>query len=395
MIAALNSSAIDVVDLEIVPLPVTRMTTVDGGAGGFMVRTAPGQPDSVDIILLDADGADLSQAAQRKLERIVQRQEFRRAFPGEIGDLTYPARVLDAYVDDLLRVIDLSGVQEADIKVVVDCANGVASLVLPTLLGRVPVDVLTVNGRLDSDRPTETAADRREGLSRLGELVASSRADFGVRFDPVGERLSIVDETGMVIDDDRALLVFLDLVAAERGAGRVALPVTTTRVAEQVCRFHGVEVAWVTTASDTLVRAAAEPGLDRGRGRARRFRGAGGQSRDRRLRSVPAPPRPGGPDPALARPDRGAHPTAHVMRRDVDTPWAIKGQVMRAVMEAAAPRVIDTTDGVRVVEDDGRWALVLPDPAEAVTHLWAEAESDEEAGELLDEWAGVVARARR
>ena len=72
---------------------------------------------------------------------------------------------------------------------------------------------------------------------RLGEIVASSRAAFGVRFDPVGERLSLVDEKGRIIEDDRALLVLLDLVAAERRSGRVALPVTTTRVAEQVAAY--------------------------------------------------------------------------------------------------------------------------------------------------------------
>jgi adenine deaminase len=55
--------------------------------------------------------------------------------------------------------------------------------------------------------------------------VSSSRAAFGVRFDPVGERISLVDENGAVISDDRALLVMLDLVAAERAVGRVALPV--------------------------------------------------------------------------------------------------------------------------------------------------------------------------
>ena len=38
---------------------------------------------------------------------------------------------------------------------------------------------------------------------------------------------------------------------------------------------------------------------------------------------------------------------------------------MRAVVEAAGSRPLDTTDGVRVVEDDGSWALVLPDPVGA------------------------------
>jgi mannose-1-phosphate guanylyltransferase / phosphomannomutase len=37
--------------------------------------------------------------------------------------------------------------------------------------------------------------------------------------------------------------------------------------------------------------------------------------------------------------------------------------------------------------------LVLPDPAEAVTHLWAEGTDADSAQLLLDEWAAVVERA--
>ena len=88
-------------------------------------------------------------------------------------------------------------------------------------------------------------------------------------------------------------------------------------------------------------------------------------------------------------------PQAHVLRRAVPTPWAPKGPVMRAVVEAAGSRRVDTTDGVRVVEDDGSWALVLPDPAEAVTHLWAEARDEAVATQLLDEWTDVVDKAGR
>jgi mannose-1-phosphate guanylyltransferase/phosphomannomutase len=86
----------------------------------------------------------------------------------------------------------------------------------------------------------------------------------------------------------------------------------------------------------------------------------------------------------------GRIPQATVLRRSVPTPWAAKGAAMRAVLEAARDRAVDTTDGVRVVEPDGRWALVLPDPAEAVTHVWAEAPTVAEADRLLDEWVGVV-----
>jgi mannose-1-phosphate guanylyltransferase/phosphomannomutase len=77
------------------------------------------------------------------------------------------------------------------------------------------------------------------------------------------------------------------------------------------------------------------------------------------------------------------------------TPWAAKGMVMRTVVEAAGARKIDTTDGVRVIEPGRGWILVLPDPLEAVTHLWAEGDDADTAQALLDEWAAVVEQAGR
>ena len=394
VISALTASAINVRDLEVATLPVTRFETVrSDSVGGVMVRTTSGDAQSVDIVFLDERGSDISRAAQRKLERVISRQEFRRAFPGEIGDLTFPARVVDTYSDDLQARIDTSGVADAALKVVIDTAGGTSSLVLPSLLGRIGVDVLTVNGVLDERSPTETLADHMRGLERLGELVASSRAAFGVRFDPVGERIALVDERGELVHDDRALLVLLDLVAAERRAGEVALPVTTTRVAEAVTRFHGISIRWTSSAPDELSHAAGRRNVI--------FAGDGrggfivpefsphvdGVAAFLRLVGLVARTQL-----TLSQIDARI-PRAHVIKRSVPTPWAAKGAVMRHVVESAGDRELDTTDGVRLVEPDGRWVLVLPDPAEAVTHLWAEAPDPASATALLDTWTLVVEQA--
>lgn len=282
---------------------------------------------------------------------------------------------------------------ESGLKVVVDAAHGNAALLLPSILGRLGIDALTVNSGLDDARPTETADERHEGLIRLGELVSSSKAAFGVRFDPVGERMALVDERGRIIDDHRALLVLLDCVAAERGGGRIALPVTTTRIAEQVAAYHGVQVQWTTTSPDDLARAAqSDDTIFGGDGRGGfvipEFSTVfDGTAAFVRLIGLVARTQL-----TLSQIDARI-PRAHVRRRDVPTPWAAKGMVMRRVVEAAGDREIDTTDGVRVVETDGRWALVLPDPAEAVTHVWAEGPDDDAADELLDEWSRVVEHA--
>jgi mannose-1-phosphate guanylyltransferase / phosphomannomutase len=391
VIAALTASAIDVRDLEVTPLPVARFTTATTDAvGGVLLRTTPGDPQSIDIVFLDADGADLSPAAERRLERVLSRREFRRAFPGEIAELSHPARTLDTYTRELLRAVDVRGVEEARLKIVLDVAGGSASLVLPSLLGRLGVDVLTVDGRLSPTGGSVTLAEHLRRLERLGDLVSSSRAAFGVRFDSVGERITLVDDTGRSVPDDRALLVLLDLVAAERHGGMAALPVTTTRVAEAVTRFHGTGVHWTTTSPHDLTAAARRPevvfaGDGRGGFVVPEFSPAmDGTAAFVRLVGLVARTRL-----PLSQIDARI-PLAHVVRRAVPTPWAVKGQVMRRVLEVVADREVDTTDGVRVVEADGSWALVLPDPTSAVTHLWAEAATPAGATRLVGRWAEVV-----
>jgi mannose-1-phosphate guanylyltransferase / phosphomannomutase len=395
--SALNASAINVVDLEAEPLPVVRFETArEQYSGGVAIRTTPGDPQSVDIIFLDERGAELSQADQRKLERVFSRQEFRRAFPGEIAELSYPPRVVESYTHELLRCVDMSGVREAGLKVVADCAGGTTSLVLPSLLGTIGLgEVLTLNNRLDEISPTETVAQQRAGLQRLAEMVSSSRAAFGVRFDPVGERIQLVDEKGELVSEDRALLAVLDLVAAERKSGRVALPVTTTRVAEQVCRFHGVQVTWTPTSMDALtVAAASEDVIFAADGRGgfvvpECARTVDGLAAFVRLLGLVARTRL-----TLSQIDARI-PIAHMLKRSIPTPWAAKGSVMRTVVEAAGSNQIDTTDGVRVVVPGRGWILALPDPADAVTHVWAEGNDADDAQLLMEEWAEVVEQAGR
>jgi mannose-1-phosphate guanylyltransferase / phosphomannomutase len=377
-------------------MPLARFETARSDcSGGIALRTTPGDPQSLDIIFMDSEGADLSEAAQRKLERVFSRQEYRRAFPGEIAELSYPPRVVEAYTAELLRAVDMTGIMDAGVRVVADCAGGTTSLVLPGLLGKIGVDVLTVNNRLDESSPTQSVAASRAELHRMAELVSSFGAAFGVRFDPVGERITLVDDKGALVSDDRALLVVLDLIAAERRKGRVALPVTTTRVAEEVCRYHGVEVIWTPTSLHGLYEAAARPDVifaadGRGGFVVPGFsRSIDGIAAFTQLLGLVARTR-------LTLSQIGARiPEASLLKRSMPTPWAAKGLVMRTVVEAAGSREIDTTDGVRVIEPGRGWILVLPDPSEAVTHLWAEGPDDDTVQELLDEWAAVVERAGR
>jgi mannose-1-phosphate guanylyltransferase/phosphomannomutase len=393
---SLTAAGLDVRDLRITPLPIVRSDASRAAQGGVYLRTTLGLPESLDLLLLDATGSDLSVPEQKKLERILVRRDFRRAFPGEIGDIHTPHRSVDEYAVQLASSIDTSGVTEADLKVVIDTGAGAAALVLPRILSTLGISVLTVNNRLDEEHPTSTSDSYHMAMERLGELVSSSRSDLGVRFDPTGERLSLVDETGRAFDHGRALLVMLDLVAAERRSGVVAVPAQTTWVAREVASYHGVGVVWtgVTTAA-LAAQAQQTPGLVfAGDGRGGFIVPEVGPNVDGiaafvRLVGLVARTK-------LTLSAIGQRiPASHVARAGVPTPWARRGAMMRTLVEAAGDRVVETSDGVRIAEADGSRVLAVPDQTEAVIRLWVEATSQQRAEELLTHWYTLIEAAAR
>ena len=57
--------------------------------------------------------------------------------------------------------------------------------------------------------------------------------------DPDGEQLTLVDDTGHLLDDDEALLVLAQLVTGAEPGGVVAVPVDASREIEAICAATG------------------------------------------------------------------------------------------------------------------------------------------------------------
>ena len=389
---SLTASGMSVRDLRVMPLPIVRADTARAASAGVYLRTTLGQPDNLDLVILDATGSDLSVPDQQRLERTLVRGDFRRAFPDEIGDIHTPHRVVDEYASLLDSSIDTTGVAQAEVplKVVIDTGLGAASLVMPRILSRLGISVLTVNARLDEDNPTSSRSSYHAAMTRLGELVATSRSDLGVRFDPTGERLSLVDETGSPFQHGRALLVMLDLVAAERRTGVVGLPTATTRVAQSVAAYHGVGVEWTVMSGAALSQLARQENLIfAGDGRGGFIIPEVGANVDGIAAFVRLVGLVARTQLKLSAIDRRI-PQAQMLRSSVPTPWARRGAVMRSIVEAAGSRGVDTTEGVRIEESDGAWVLAVPDEVDAVIRLWVEAPEPARAEELLQRWVALV-----
>jgi len=79
-------------------------------------------------------------------------------------------------------------------------------------------------------------------------------------------------------------------------------------------------------------------------------------------------------------------PSVHIAHESVPTPWERKGAVMRELVERVPPDSVVLIDGVKILRDDG-WVLVLPDPEEPSTHIWAEGPNETAARQVAQEYA--------
>jgi mannose-1-phosphate guanylyltransferase/phosphomannomutase len=389
LMVGLNSSGIDVADLEVATVPVTRFGVRNEHAqGGLTVRLAPDDPQSVVIRFFDADGVDLNEAAQKKVERLFYREDFRRSLAGEIGDLRYPLRVAESYTSELVDPVDLEAVRAARFKVVLDYAYGAAGFVMPNVLAKLGAEVLSLNPYA-STRQALTF-DRHAQAKGVADLVRASGAHLGAVIDSDGEHITFVDDTGHVVTDEEGLVVLLTLVLDDAGrsgaAPTVALPVVVGRAVEAMCLQRGATVHWAKLAAAHLMELSAVGDVDFAANQ------EGGYIFPAFLPAYDAVATLVRVLALLAHTGErmsrvvAALPRVHVSHEAVVTPWEKKGQVMRMVMEFSKDRQLVLVDGVKVLHDDG-WALVVPDPEEPMTHVWAEGPSDAGARSRAQEYA--------
>jgi mannose-1-phosphate guanylyltransferase/phosphomannomutase len=67
---------------------------------------------------------------------------------------------------------------------------------------------------------------------------------------------------------------------------------------------------------------------------------------------------------------------------------------MREIVESMGAHNVELIDGVKIFDED-RWALVLPDPEDALTHVWAEAGSTADARRLAHEYVQRIRQVLR
>jgi phosphoglucosamine mutase len=224
--AGICAMGVDVMQVGPMPTPGMAFLTADMRcAAGVMISASHNPYTDNGIKFFSRDGFKLPDEVEARIEALVGSPELAAALaPADrIGQARRIDDVEGRYVvflkNTFPRELSLEGV-----RVVLDCANGAAYKVGPTVLEELGAEVIrlgvTPNGRNINEEcgslsPGHTAAKVRE-----------LRADFGFALDGDADRCVVVDERGQVVDGD-ALLALLAEDASARGALRGGKVVAT------------------------------------------------------------------------------------------------------------------------------------------------------------------------
>ncbi len=386
LMSGLSSAGVDVWDLGEVPVPVARhfVRTHPSAAAGVHFQLSPLDQRVVDIRFMNSRGLDQSRATERTVERSFSREDFRRAFLDEVGQIEYPADPTESYIESFLACVDSDRIRatapQVHPQIVVDMSHGLGGDTLSTILNRLDVDYLPLNGpKLGALRD-----QFRHQLQHMAKIMGVLDAGVGVKLDVGGERVFLIDERGAVLDDLTAALLLLELAMYANPGAKVVLPAVLPRAFETVVNRYGGQIVYTQNDLRDLMRAASEDVLFATDGAGHFIFPDLQPVSDGLLATVRLLEYLGLRQAAVSEIVAGL-PMFFMAHHRVDCPWETKGTVMRLLNQSYQGDGVVTIDGLKIHLGAEEWVHIGPNPERPLFEIRAEAGDPERATALVKE----------
>lgn len=392
MVAGLMSLGVKVIDIRSAPLPIARhIVRTSGADGGVHTRTSPYMPEMVLSEFFDKDGINISTDAERKIESIFSREDYRRTDMNDVGVLEYDTRYFENYLNDFYKFINVDAIRARAFKIVIDYSNGSLAKMLPPVLGRLGCDAVSVNAYMDPGIDPKPSASDPDALAKLSKIVRSLKADLGVLVDGEAEKLSLIDNKGRPVAGPRLLAMMLHLIHATSKKPVIATQITSPNLIRDTVKYLGGKVVLTQANSRALMTTTSKnPGII--------FSGdiKGGYifpgfqpafdalvSMSKILEHIAIH------NVSIADLNDGI-PEVFMHGDMLGCTWEIKGKLMRMLVEKYKNREIDMTDGVRLELSKDSWVIFRPDPTEPLVHIISEGKSQEHARDIVKKHKAVL-----
>jgi phosphoglucosamine mutase len=202
--AGFIGAGMDVTLLGPLPTPAVAMLTRSLRADlGVMISASHNPYEDNGIKLFGPDGNKLSDETEREIEVLMDSALQEKLAPSpKLGRANRLEDAAGRYIE-AAKASFPRGLRLDDLKIVVDCANGAAYRVAPTVLWELGANVIRTGVEPDGFNINRGCGSTVP--EHLCALVTEHNADLGIALDGDADRLMMADERGEVIDGDQIL----------------------------------------------------------------------------------------------------------------------------------------------------------------------------------------------
>jgi len=255
----------DVTLLGPLPTPAVAMLTRSLRADlGVMISASRNSYEGNGIRLFGPDGAKLSDEVEAEIEAMMDSD-----FAGRLADSASLGRAqrLDSaggrYIETAKACFP-RGARLDGMRIVIDCANGAAYRVAPTVLWELGATVIPVGVMPDGFNINKNCGSTEPEF--LGKQVLEHQAHLGIALDGDADSVLIADETGKVVDGDQILALIArswQTTGQLRGGG-IAATVMSNLGLERFLASRGLVLYRVRVGDRYVMQQMRELGLNVG-----------------------------------------------------------------------------------------------------------------------------------
>lgn len=224
LVEGILSTGANVVDLGLAPTPIGYYSEVVGlppsvtkytPVTGAMIITASHNPSQYNGMKMTYNKSSLNEEQIKEVKALTE-EVYTMNMPALPNGIYTEYDIIPDYIEEMKRSFGRIG---EGLKIVVDSANATGGVVAPKLYRALGCEVIELysmpDGRFPHHHPNPSD---EKTLVDIKKAVVANRADLGIAFDGDSDRIGVIDSEGKSLTGDKLLLIYAQDIIKEYNA---------------------------------------------------------------------------------------------------------------------------------------------------------------------------------